>query len=214
MFESKGKSDGQLNSTLRAKDDRALSGSARRTFLVGSCAALAGLAFWRFAKNDSVPVEAAPTGPPKNVSIVEFTDSGERKGVVTVPMIQKTDAEWKKQLSPASYEITRDAGTERPFTGELLNEHGKGVFRCICCDTALYSSDTKFESGTGWPSFWQPIAKENVHEITDSSLGMERTAVSCRRCEAHLGHVFDDGPKPTGLRYCMNSVALRFAKAS
>jgi peptide-methionine (R)-S-oxide reductase len=206
MFES--------NNKLAVKEDSASSGSARRTFLVGVCGALAGLAWWRFAKSESAPVEAAPAGMARQVTIVEFTDSGERKGVVTVPMIQKTDAEWKKQLSPASYEITRDAGTERPFSGELLNEHGKGVFRCICCDTALYSSETKFESGTGWPSFWQPIAKENVHEITDSSLGMERMAVSCRRCEAHLGHVFDDGPKPTGLRYCMNSVALRFAKAS
>jgi len=204
----------ESNNKLAAKDIRASSGSARRTFLVGVCGALAGLAFLRYEKSESGPVEAAPAGMATVVTIVEFTDSGERKGVVTVPTVQKTEAEWKKQLSPASYEITRDAGTERPFTGELLNEHGKGVFRCICCDTALYSSETKFESGTGWPSFWQPIAKENVHEITDMSLGMERTAVSCRRCEAHLGHVFDDGPKPTGLRYCMNSVALRFAKAS
>ena len=111
--------------------------------------------------------------------------------------------------------IIQPGGDQKmPFTGELLNEHGKGVFRCICCDTALYSSETKFESGTGWPSFWAPIAKENIVQLEDSSFGMDRTAVSCRRCEAHLGHVFDDGPKPTGLRYCMNSVSLRFAKAS
>lgn len=210
MFES----DLKLNNGSAGKPDHTLRSSARRTFLVGACAALAGLAWWRASKSESVPVEAAPTGPPKDVTIVEFTDSGERKGVVTVPMIVKSEAEWKNQLSPDAFEITRDAGTERPFSGELLNEHDKGVFRCICCDTALYSSDTKFDSGTGWPSFWAPIAKENVHEITDNSLGMERTAVSCRRCEAHLGHVFDDGPKPTGLRYCMNSLALRFAKAS
>jgi peptide-methionine (R)-S-oxide reductase len=129
-------------------------------------------------------------------------------------MIQKTEAEWKAQLSPASFEVARHAETERPFTGELLNVHDKGVFRCICCDTALFSSVTKFESGTGWPSFWAPIAKENVLETSDNSLGMQRTAVSCRRCDAHLGHVFDDGPQPTGLRYCMNSVSLKFAKAS
>jgi peptide-methionine (R)-S-oxide reductase len=196
MFESDGRSQG------------------RRAFLVASCAALGGLAWWRYAKSDAVPVEAAPAEIPKQVTIVEFTDSGERKGVVTVPTIVKSEAEWKKQLSPLSFEVTRNAATERPFTGELLNEHGKGVFRCICCDTALYSSETKFESGTGWPSFWAPIAKENIVQLADSSFGMDRTAISCRRCESHLGHVFDDGPKPTGLRYCMNSVSLRFAKAS
>ena len=128
--------------------------------------------------------------------------------------VTKTEEEWKKQLSPASFEVTRHAATETAFTGALLEEHDKGVFRCICCDTALYDSSTKFESGTGWPSFWAPIAKENIVESTDDSLGMVRTEVRCRRCDAHLGHVFDDGPKPTGLRYCMNSVALRFAKAS
>jgi peptide-methionine (R)-S-oxide reductase len=186
----------------------------RRAFLVTSGAALAGLALWRYEKGETTRVEAAPTGPPKQVTIVEFTDSGERNGVISVPMIQKTEAEWKKQLSPSSFDITRRAGTEVPFTGALLNVHDKGVFRCICCDTALYSSATKFESGTGWPSFWAPIAKENIVELLDNSFGVTRTAVSCRRCDAHTGHVFDDGPRPTGLRYCMNSVALRFAKAS
>ena len=99
-----------------------------------------------------------------------------------------------------------------PIAGKYLNQHDKGIFRCICCDNALFSSATKFDSGTGWPSFWEPIAKENVREISDSSIGMERTAVSCTECDAHLGHVFDDGPKPTGLRYCMNSASLRFVK--
>jgi peptide-methionine (R)-S-oxide reductase len=183
----------------------------RRAFLVASGGALAGLAFWRYDRPS--PTHAEPANAPKMITIVEFTDVGERKGTVSVPTIQKTDAEWKAQLSPDAFEVTRHAGTERAFTGELLNVHDEGVFRCICCDTALFSSATKFDSGTGWPSFWAPIAKENILESMDMSFGMERTAVSCRRCDAHLGHVFDDGPRPTGLRYCMNSVAMRFAKA-
>jgi peptide-methionine (R)-S-oxide reductase len=184
----------------------------RRTFLLASGAAVAGLALWRYERPQPAHAEPGPAAMPKQVTLVEFTDDGERKGTISVPTIQKSDAEWRKQLSADSFEVTRRAGTERPFTGELLNVHDKGVFRCICCDTALYSSTTKFESGTGWPSFWAPIAKENIVESGDNSLDTERTAVSCRRCDAHLGHVFDDGPRPTGLRYCMNSVAMRFAK--
>jgi peptide-methionine (R)-S-oxide reductase len=184
----------------------------RRTFLLASGAAVVGLVAWHYERLVSAHAEPAPAAMPKQVTLVEFADDGERKGMVVVPTIQKTDAEWRAQLSANSFEVTRHAGTERPFTGELLNVHDKGVFRCICCDTALFSSTTKFDSGTGWPSFWAPIAKENIVESGDNSLGMDRTAVSCRRCGAHLGHVFDDGPKPTGLRYCMNSVAMRFAK--
>ncbi len=195
------------------KGDHGQCAFGRRKFFSSCGAALAGLALWGYEQADSNPLEAA-TKAPKLVKIVDFTDAGERKGVVLVPVIQKTDAEWKAILSPAAFEVTRNAGTERPFSGALLNIHDKGVFRCICCDTALFNSDTKFESGTGWPSFWQPIAKENVVESIDNSMGMMRTAVSCRRCDAHLGHVFDDGPRPTGLRYCMNSVAMRFAKAA
>jgi peptide-methionine (R)-S-oxide reductase len=187
--------------------------TGRRAFLATAGVGLAGFALWHLRKPLGAAAEPLPAGAPKMVTIVEFTDAGERKDAVSVPVIRKTDAEWKAALSPDSFEVARRAGTERPFSGDLLNVHDKGVFRCICCDTALFSSATKFESGTGWPSFWAPIAKENILEGADDSLGMERTAVSCRRCEAHLGHVFDDGPRPTGLRYCMNSVSMKFSKA-
>ena len=185
----------------------------RRSFLIGTGAAAIGLSWWYTQRQAPVHAEAASAGLPKMVKIIEFSDSGERLTKKTVDRITKSEEEWKKQLTPASFEVTRHAATERPYTNENPNNHAKGIFRCICCDNALFNADTKFESGTGWPSFWEPIAKENVLETTDSSLGMVRTAVSCRLCDAHLGHVFEDGPKPTGLRYCMNSVAMRFAKA-
>jgi len=183
----------------------------RRVFLAGGLLAGLGLVV-RYSGGRRMS-SALSAAAPKTVTLAIFSDDGRLLRTESLPTVVKTEAEWQKALSPASFEITRHAGTENPFTGGLLNEHGKGVFRCICCDTAVFDSATKFESGTGWPSFYQPIAKENVIETTDTSYGMARTAVSCTRCEAHLGHVFDDGPPPTGLRYCMNSVALRFAKA-
>ena len=187
---------------------------SRRTFLTLSVgAASAGIAWWYLTRRNPEAAEAAPRAP-QIVTIVEFTDAGVREEEISVAEIVKSDAEWRKQLSSDSYQITRREGTERPYTNENPNNHAPGVFRCICCDTALFDAATKFDSGTGWPSFYQPIAKENIIEETDSTLGITRTKVSCRRCEAHLGHVFDDGPPPTGLRYCMNSVAMRFAKAT
>jgi peptide-methionine (R)-S-oxide reductase len=181
----------------------------RRSLIVAGSAAIAAIAL--NLRNGIQPVEARGSAP-KEVKIVQFSDAGQRGEIVTLPVVIKTDAEWKQQLSANSFEVARHAGTERPYSGEYWNNHDKGLYRCICCATALFSSETKFESGTGWPSFWEPIAKENVREISDFSLGMTRTAVSCRLCDAHLGHVFDDGPRPTGLRYCMNSLSLHFVK--
>ena len=196
------------------KDDQSQSSPGRRVFLIAGGVAAIGLVASYFHRGAPVHVEAAAANLPKMVTIVEFTDAGQAKETVTVARIEKTEAEWRKQLSNDSFEVTRLSGTERAYTDENPNNHENGIFRCICCDTALFDAATKFASGTGWPSFWVPIAKENVLEITDTTFGMTRTAVSCSRCDAHLGHVFDDGPPPTGLRYCMNSVAMRFAKAT
>ena len=164
----------------------------------------------RFALADDKPAKT-DSGP---VQIVKFADNGTRLTVETVPKVSKSDADWRKLLSSDAFDVTRKADTERAFTGEYHNNHEPGLYRCICCGNALFSSDTKFDSGTGWPSFWAPIAKENVITKMDLSLGMRRDEVLCVLCDAHLGHVFDDGPKPTGLRYCMNSLALRFISST
>ncbi len=176
----------------------------RRQFLFGLTGAAALLASRSFAAENS--------GGEK-VTVMQFSDDGKSLGRATLSKVRK-ETEWRKVLSPLAYEVTRQKGTERAFSQPGYDKHEPGLYRCVCCDNALFDAKTKFDSGTGWPSFWQPIAAENVHEISDRMYGMTRTEVQCSLCDAHLGHVFDDGPKPTGLRYCMNTVALRFVPKS
>jgi peptide-methionine (R)-S-oxide reductase len=185
---------------------------ARRGFILGSATLAAyGLLVGaervcRYALASDKPLKTNPDP----VQIARFADNGTRLGLETVAKVVKSDSEWRKSLSSDEFDVTRKADTERAFSGAYNNNHDPGLYRCVCCGNALFSSDTKFDSGTGWPSFWAPIAKENVSTKIDLSLGMRRDEVTCVLCDAHLGHVFDDGPKPTGLRYCMNSLALRF----
>jgi methionine-R-sulfoxide reductase len=174
--------------------------------VVGGCAA---------ADNPAPSTNASTTqenemGSGKTVDVKVFDSKGELVGPIAEPKVVKTDAQWQKQLTPSEYQIARAKGTEAPFCGTLLDNHKKGVYSCICCRLPLFSSDSKFNSGTGWPSFFAPIAKENVTEHQDNAYGMTRTEILCARCDCHLGHVFDDGPRPTGLRFCVNSESMFF----
>jgi peptide-methionine (R)-S-oxide reductase len=203
-----------LHLTSETPQSRVPGALTRRALIFGGAAAVSGLAFFGLRRGTvAAAVPLADDQGPREVTIALIGADGKKTGTQTVPRLIRSDAEWRRTLSRDAYWVLRHADTERPFTGALLHEERRGVFHCAGCDLPLFFSRAKFDSGTGWPSFWEPIAPENVVETPDGSEMVVRTAVSCRLCDGHLGHVFDDGPPPTGQRFCMNSVSLKFVPA-
>jgi len=194
--------------------DRVKDEITRRRALLITPFAFAGLVAISSRRGDATKESLPASEEGEDVTIVLFTDAGERLGPARERKVRRSNSEWRKLLNAEQYYVTRQQGTDTAFTGTYFQTHDRGIFRCICCGSALFGSDAKFDSGTGWPSFTAPMAEENVRTRTDMSMFIERTEVLCTRCDAHLGHVFNDGPEPAYLRYCINESSLRFVARS